>query len=170
MLMQMVRARGGRPIGINSREEKARPLREHGFEALVGNGDQTALVRELVPDGVDVVFDPNGADTWQLTLASTRRRGHVVLFGAASGRIAPAAPYVLLERGSLTLSYVSIFDYIADAAERQTRVDDVFSMLAARTIVPPAVHVFPLAQASEAHAFLESRTSVGKIVLAASSG
>ena len=73
LLMQVVRARGGRPIGIASREEKAQLLRENGFEALVGSGEDTALIRKLVPEGVDVVFDPNGADTWQLTLESTRR-------------------------------------------------------------------------------------------------
>jgi NADPH:quinone reductase-like Zn-dependent oxidoreductase len=70
-LMQVIKASGARPIGIVSSEAKAQPLRERGYDVLVGDGKDQALVRNVVPNGVDVVFDANGADTWELT---SRRR------------------------------------------------------------------------------------------------
>jgi NADPH2:quinone reductase len=166
ILSQFVRAAGGRAIGVVSTPEKVAVARDAGAEIVVGDGPELgAQIRQLAPDGVDVVFDANGANTWPVTLESVRRRGHVVLYGYASGNIDPIAPRLLLERGSLTLSFVSIFDFIDVPLERDRRVDRLFEAIRDGKIDVPVPTRFPLAQAAEAHALIESRKSVGKIVL-----
>lgn len=165
ILMQVIKAAGARPIGVVSSEAKAAPLRERGYEVLIGDGTDTRLLREAVPEGAHVAFDPNGAATWELTLESMRPRGHIVLFGAASGQVPPFPPSLLQERHSLTVSYCSIFDHIGDPEERRARTDAVFGWLRSGTVVPLPFHTFPLERANDALDFLESRRSTGKILL-----
>jgi NADPH2:quinone reductase len=164
-LMQVLKSAGARPIGIVSSEGKAQPLRERGYEVLVGDGRDPSLVRDLVPNGVDVVFDANGVDTWELTLASVRTRGHVVIYGIASGEPPPFGVSMLRDRGSLTLSYGSFSRHVADRAEMLARAETVFSWLRNGTIAAPAFHTFPLERAEDALRFLESRKSTGKLLL-----
>jgi NADPH2:quinone reductase len=165
ILMQLAKAAGARPIGVVSHEAKALPLRERGFEVVVGDGSDTNLVRTVASGGVDVAFDANGIDTWDLTLASMRARGHVVLFGMASGDIPPFAPTVLRDRGSLSLSFPSLFEHAAEPSELRARAQAVFDWLRAGIVAPLPFHRFALTQARDAHLFLESRRSTGKIVL-----
>jgi NADPH2:quinone reductase len=164
-LMQVIKSAGARPIGIVSSEAKARPLRERGYEVLVGDGKDLALVRDLVPNGVDVVFDANGVDTWELTFSSVRTRGHVVIYGGASGEPPAFIVSMLRDRGSLTLTYGSIFPHIADRAELLARAETVFTWLRNGTIAAPEFHTFPIERAEDALRFLESRKSTGKLLL-----
>ncbi len=165
MLMQVAKHAGTRPIGIVSTEAKARPLRERGYEVLVGDGSNFSLVRDLIPDGVDVAFDPNGKESWELTLASVKSRGHVVVFGAAGSQHDPIPVSLLRDRGSLTLTFASIFDHLADPVERQARAARVFSWLRGGTVVPQPFHSFPLDRVNDALLFIESRKSTGKLLL-----
>jgi NADPH:quinone reductase len=169
-LLQFAAAAGARAIGVVSRPEKAELVRAAGAVPLVSPNDAFAdAVRAIAPNGVDVAFDANGAATWEATLASVRTRGHIVLFGAAGTPIAPIDPALLRERGSLTLTYSSVFDHIREPEERAERVVRFFDAVRTRRIriAPPTR--FPLADAAAAHRLLESRASTGKIVLDAPS-
>ena len=165
ILMHLIRAAGGRPIGVVSTEAKAAVLRERGFEAIAADGASAGdRVREIVPAGVNVVFDANGKSTWAADLAAVRRRGHIVIYGEASGVIDPV-DFRTLQGHSLTLSAPSIFDHIATPEERYDRAAAIFEALRTGALQPPPIHRFPLERAADAHALLESRGSIGKIVL-----
>jgi NADPH2:quinone reductase len=165
-LLGFAAAAGAHAIGVVSRAEKAELVRAAGATPIVSANDAFAdAVREIAPNGVDVVFDANGAATWEATLASVRPRGHIVLFGAAGTPIAPIDPALLRERGSLTLTYSSIFHHIADPGERAERVARFFDALRSGRVRVPSPTRFPLADASAAHRLLESRASTGKIIL-----
>jgi len=70
--------------------------------------DFPSRVRELTDgDGVPVVFDGVGTSTSEAGLASLRRRGTLVLFGAASG---PVDPQRLNAAGSVYLTRPTIAD------------------------------------------------------------
>ena len=164
-LMHLIRAAGARPIGVVSSEAKASVLHERGFEAIAADGAEAGeRARALVPDGVDVVFDANGKSTWPADLAAVRTRGHIVLYGLASGPVDPIDPSVLLAR-SLTLSSTSIFDHMATPEERNVRAGAIFAALRTGALQRPPIHHFPLERAADAHALLESRGSIGKVVL-----
>jgi NADPH2:quinone reductase len=163
LLVQISRHLGARVIGVVSRSEKAASVAELGAEPVVTTGTDLDAIRRVVPNGADVIFDANGNSTWELTLASAKRRGHIVLFG---GMGPPQIdPSVLRQHGSLTLSYTSVFDYIGDPAERAQRVEHVLEMFGSGAIRRIPITRFPLERAAEAHALMQSRASVGKIVL-----
>jgi NADPH:quinone reductase len=164
-LLAYVKAAGARAIGIVSHEEKADAVRAQGATPLVAATDFANDVRALVPNGVDVAFDANGASTWEATFASVRRRGHIVVFGSAGPPIPPIDVDMLRSSGSLTVTYPSFSDYVADSVEREDRIKRFFEALRAGRFADAPLTTFPLTRAADAHTFLESRRSIGKVAL-----
>ena len=92
LLCQMAKLRGARVFGTVSTDEKARLAREAGADQTIryGTEDFVAEVRRLTGgDGVQVVYDGVGRDTFEGSLDSLALRGTMVLFGQASGAVAP---------------------------------------------------------------------------------
>jgi NADPH2:quinone reductase len=114
---------------------------------------------------VDVVYDSVGRDTFDKSLSCLRPRGLLALFGFSSGPVAPFDPAILGARGSLFLTRPGLNQHIATREELLMRAGQVLDLLASGAIRLRVHHVFPLAGASEAHAQLEARRTVGKLLL-----
>jgi NADPH2:quinone reductase len=168
LLVQVAKRRGARVIGTVSTEEKAALAREAGADEVINytQVEFDAEVKRLTGNaGVDVVYDSVGKDTFDRSLNCLRRRGYMVLFGAASGAVPPLDPQVLNAKGSLFLTRPFLGHYTADRAELFGRVSDLFQWIAAGELKVRIDKTFPLAEAAEAHRYLEGRQSKGKILL-----
>lgn len=168
LLVQIAKRRGARVIGTVSTQEKAALAREAGADEVIlyTQTDFEAEVKRLTNNvGVDVVYDSVGKDTFDKSLNCLRRRGCMVLYGASSGAVPPLDPQVLNAKGSLYLTRPFLGHYTADRAELQQRVNDVFSWMAAGELKVRIDKTFSLAEAPEAHRYLEGRQSKGKILL-----
>lgn len=168
LLCQWARTLGATVIGAVSSAAKAELALAHGcHHALVlGVDDVPARVRALTDGrGVDVAYDSVGAATFELSLASLRRRGMLVSFGSASGPVPPLELFRLNRLGSLYVTSAGFADYTADRAELLARAADLFGVL--RTgAVRVAVHQrYPLAEAARAHRDLQERRTTGSSVL-----
>lgn len=106
-----------------------------------------------------------GKETWEKSLKSLRPKGHLVLFGNASGPVPPIDPLLLSSSGSITLTRPTLADYITTTDELRSRMNDLFSWVNDGTLNLRIYNVFPLEQANLAHDALESRSSMGKILL-----
>ena len=89
----------------------------------------------------------------------------MVLYGASSGAVSPIDPQILNAKGSLYLTRPYIGHYTADRAELLGRANDVFNWIATGELKVRIDKTFPLAEAPEAHRYLEGRQSKGKILL-----
>jgi NADPH2:quinone reductase len=168
LLVQIAKMRGARVIGTVSTEEKARLAREAGADEVIlyTQTDFESEVRRLTNGaGVDVVYDSVGKDTFDKSLNCLRRRGMMVLYGASSGAVPPLDPQVLNAKGSLYLTRPFLAHYTADRTELLGRVNDLFHWIAAGKLKVRIDRTFPLAEAAEAHRYLEGRQSKGKILL-----
>lgn len=168
LLVQVAKRCGARVIGTVSTEEKAALAREAGADEIINyvQADFEAEVKRLTNNaGVDVVYDSVGKDTFDKSLNCLRRRGMMVLYGASSGAVPPLDPQVLNAKGSLYLTRPFLAHYTADRDELMGRVNDLFQWIAAGELKTRVDKTFPLAQAAEAHRYLESRQSKGKILL-----
>ena len=168
LLVQIAKLCGARVIGTVSTDEKAALAREAGADEVINyvQNDFEAEVKRLTNNaGVDVVYDSVGKDTFDKSLNCIRRRGYIVLFGASSGGVAPLDPQVLNAKGSLFLTRPYIGHYIADRAELMQRTNDLFHWMATGQLKVRIDKTFPLAEAAEAHRYLEGRQSKGKILL-----
>lgn len=168
LLVQIAKRRGARVIGTVSTQEKAALARAAGADEVIlyTQTDFEAEVKRLTNNvGVDVVYDSVGKDTFDKSLNCLRRRGCMVLYGASSGAVPPLDPQVLNAKGSLYLTRPFLGHYTADRAELLQRVNDIFSWMAAGELKVRIDKTFSLAEAPEAHRYLEGRQSKGKILL-----
>jgi len=168
LLVQIAKRRGARIIGTASTEEKAALAREAGADEVIlyTQTDFEVEVKRLTNNkGVDVVYDSVGKDTFDKSLNCLRRRGYMVLYGQSSGSVPPVDPQTLNAKGSLFLTRPFLQHYTADRAELLSRVNDLFTWIAAGELKVRIDKTFPLADVAEAHRYLESRQSKGKIIL-----
>lgn len=168
LLVQRCRELGARVIGVVSSEDKAEAAREVGAdEVLVAPGAELAEQVRAATDGVgvDVVYDSVGRDTFEVSLASTRTRGVVVLYGQASGPVEAFAPASLNPLGSLTVTAPSLAHYIEDPDEYRRRADAVLGRVADGRLRVRIEQSFDLDHAADAHRLLETRRTRGKVVI-----
>ncbi|MFJ3858086.1 quinone oxidoreductase family protein [Streptomyces sp. NPDC090085] len=169
LLTQLVTHLGGRVIGTTSTTAKAELAKRAGAAEVVLSSavdDLAAEVRRLNGGrGLPVVFDGVGAHTFDASLASLRTRGHLVLFGAASGAVPPFDPMRLAQGGSLTLIRPSLGDFIADRPELLRRAAEVFAWVRSKALEVTVTGRYALSEAARAHSDLEARRTTGKLLL-----
>ncbi|MGN7131840.1 quinone oxidoreductase family protein [Rhodococcoides corynebacterioides] len=167
ILTQLVVAKGATAITTVSTDEKADLSREAGAaHVLRYEEDVAARVRDLTGgEGVAATYDGVGRSTFDASVASTRVRGTVALFGAASGPVPPVDPQVLNRSGSLFLTRPTLVHHVRDRAELEWRAGDVMRALADGTLTVRVGNRYPLAEARRAHEDLEGRRTTGSIVL-----
>jgi NADPH2:quinone reductase len=168
LLVQMAHNIGARIIATVSTEEKARLARAAGADEtiLYSEADFEAETKRMMGgNGVDVVYDSVGKTTFEKGLNVLGPRGMMVLFGGSSGAVPPLDPLLLTQKGSLYLTRPSLVHYIASQKELQLRAAAVFSMIRDGKLKLRIEHVYPLAEAAQAHRDLEGRKTTGKIVL-----
>jgi len=168
LIVQVAKLRGARVIGTVSTEEKAALAREAGADEIINYTQidfETEVKRLTNNVGVNVVYDSVGRDTFEKSLNCLRRRGYLVLFGQSSGPAPQMDPQILNPKGSLFLTRPTLGHYTADRPELLERVNDLFNWTAADKLKVRIDRTFPLAEAAEAHRYLEERKSKGKILL-----
>ncbi|MFD3659291.1 quinone oxidoreductase family protein [Streptomyces sp. NPDC058659] len=169
LLTQLITHLGGRVIGTTSTPEKAQLARRAGAAEVILYStvdDLAAEVKRLHNgQGLPVVFDGVGRDTFDASLASLRTRGHLVLFGAASGAVPPFDPIRLAQGGSLTLIRPSLGHFIADRSELLRRAADVLELVRTKVLETTVTARYPLAEVAQAHRDLEARRTTGKLLV-----
>jgi len=168
LLVQWAAGLGATVIGVTGSAEKAeRVLRLGAAHALVpGRDDVPARVRAITGGaGVPVVYDSVGKATFESSLDCLAPFGLMVTYGNASGQVAPVAPALLGQKGSLSLSRPSVFHHVARRADLVAAADAVFGMLAEGRLEVAVGGTWPLAEVAEAHRALEGRRTTGSLVL-----
>jgi NADPH:quinone reductase len=168
LLCQIAKLRGARVIGTAGSPEKAELARAAGADEVILYRDEDfeAAVKRLTDgQGVNVVYDGVGADTFDRSLNSLKPRGMLALFGAASGPVPPFDPQILNAKGSLFLTRPSLGHYTASRQELLQRSGDLLGWIGSGQVKLRVEHVYPLGQAAEAQAALAGRATTGKVVL-----
>ncbi len=168
LLTQIAKLRGARVLATVGTEEKAVLAREAGADAvcIYTRENFVEAVRVFTGGrGVDVAYDAIGKDTFDGTLASLRPRGMFVSYGNSSGPVAPFAPLVLAQKGSLFFTRPTLAHYTLTTAELQARAGELFGWVATGALKVRIGATYPLAQAAEAHRALEGRQTTGKVLL-----
>ena len=168
LLCQIAKRRGAWVVGTTSTPEKAKFAHEAGADEVILYTEQdfVAEVRRLTGGkGVQVVYDSVGKTTFDGSLDCLVPRGMMVLFGQSSAPVPPLDPQVLNRKGSLYLTRPSIAHYTATPEELAARASELFSWIEAGWLHVHIDRTLPLGEASAAHAALESRRTVGKVLL-----
>lgn len=116
-------------------------------------------------EGVDVVYDGVGKDSWSASLACLKRRGLMASYGNASGPVPPVSLLELMRGGSLYVTRPTLADYIAKPEDLARTAERLFERMARGVIRAQIGQRFALAEATEAHRALEGRRTTGSTVL-----
>ena len=168
LLVQMAHNLGARVIATVSTEEKAKLARAAGADEVIlyTQTDFEAETKRLTGGkGVDVVYDSVGKTTFDKGLNLLRPRGMMALYGGSSGAVAPIDPLILTQKGSIFLARPSLGHYVLTADELQRRMGAVFDMIREGKLRLRIEHIYPLAEAQQAHRDLEGRKTTGKLLL-----
>ena len=167
LLTQMVKESGATVIGTVSTEAKAAAARNAGADEVIIYTQQdfvTEVKRVTKGAGVNVVYDSVGISTFEGSIESLARKGHMVIYGQASGPV-PPVPLSNLYDKSLTLSRTNLLDYTATHDELSQRANDVFERVQAGMLKVHLHGKWPLKDASTAHHHLQGRETIGKVLL-----
>jgi NADPH2:quinone reductase len=164
--IQLAKRAGARVLATASSDERLERLKPLGLDNGINykTDDLVKTVMKLTDNkGVNLVVDSVGGSTLQASILSLGYRGRVSMVGAA-GREPMRVDVGSLMGGNRSLSGVFLGAEIAtDRVHNmiQTLVDEVaegkLKVLVDRT--------FPLSEAAAAHAYIESRKAVGRVLL-----
>ncbi|CAN5820061.1 quinone oxidoreductase [soil metagenome] len=168
LLIQLAKLAGARVLTTVSTEDKAELARAAGADEVIRytEVDFAEEVGRLTDDdGVDVVYESVGKDTFDRSLSCLAPRGHLVLYGQSSGAVEPLDPQRLAAGGSLFLTRPTLFDYIATPDDLRWRAGELFELIADDRLRVRIDRELPLADAAEAHRHIEGRGTRGKVLL-----
>ncbi len=145
--LEVAASHGARNL-INHR---ARPLRE--------------ALRDMLPDGGDVVVDPVGGDLSEPALRSLRWGGRFVTVGYASGVIPKIPLNLVLLKGVKVLGF-QLRDFATHAPDELDRNErELLELFATRRATPHIGEVFGLDDVAAALRLVAEGNAIGKIVL-----
>jgi len=159
---------GATVIGTVGSAGKALIARSHGCTHVINyrEEDVVAKVKDYTKgEGVDVVYDSIGKDTFPASLDCLKRRGMWVSFGQASGPVPEFRINLLAQKGSLFATRPALGDYIATRKELVSTANDLFGVIAKGKVKIAINQTYALAEAERAHRELEGRLTTGSTLL-----
>lgn len=159
---------GARVIGIVSTDAKAALARAHGCDHVIkaDDDDIVARVRSLTHgQGVPVVYDSAGRDTFFTSLDCLRRHGVMVSFGNSSGPVAPFSLSELARRGSLYVTRPTLADFVDTRDSLLSASATLFDFLGSSSTEIHIGQRYALRDVAAAHRDLAARRTIGSSVL-----
>jgi NADPH2:quinone reductase len=166
--VQLAKVAGARVLGTVSSDAKKALVTEHGADAVINYTTERFADEALKLTGgagVDLILDAVGKPTFEEGLRCLANLGHLILYGRAGG---PTDP---LNVATLSAKSVKVSGFMVPTITRnfpdKTRESSArcFALMREGKLRLHIGKTFPLAQAADAHRYLESRQSTGKLVL-----
>jgi NADPH2:quinone reductase len=165
---QWAKALGLKLIGTAGSDAKCQLALAHGAAHAINYAteDFAARVKEITGgQGVKVVYDSVGKDTWEKSLDCLQPFGLMASFGNASGPVPPFAPGVLGGKGSLYVTRQTLFTHIATRESIQAMADDLFEVVSSGAVKIRIDQRYTLENVQQAHIDLEARKTTGCTII-----
>ena len=165
---QWAKALGLQLIGTAGSDEKCALALAHGAKFAINykTEDFAARVKDITGgQGVKVVYDSVGKDTWDKSLDCLQPFGLMASFGNASGPVPPFAPGLLGPKGSLYVTRQTLFSHITSRERTQAMADELFAVVQSGAVNIRIDQRFALADVQAAHRSLEARQTTGCTIL-----
>jgi NADPH2:quinone reductase len=165
--VQIAKAAGARVIGTVSNDSKINLVKEYGADAVINYVTQDFAEEALKltnGKGVELILDAVGKPTLEKGLNCLAPFGHLILYGRAGGPPDPVNLMSLFQK-SLKVSGFVLYTVSAMPDKHRQGIEKSFQLMEQGKLKMLVGKTFPLAEAAEAHRFMESRQSVGKLVL-----
>lgn len=156
--IQLAKSLGARVIATASTEEKREFARSVGADEAIGYDEVEGLQ-------VDAVIDPVGGDVFTRSLALLNPLGAIVAIGFIDGPWQdPSVQWLVGRNAAVVGVYLGRLMKLQPQLVHECAIE-LLALWAQGEIDPIVGATFPLADAAAAHALIESRRHVGKVVL-----
>lgn len=165
---QWAKALGLQLIGTAGSDAKCQLALAHGAAHAINYSTENfaARVKEITGgQGVKVVYDSVGKDTFEGSVDSLRPFGLLAIFGNGSGPVPPVNLGLLASKGSLYVTRPTLFTHIATRERTQAMADDLFAVVQSGAVKIPIDQRYALADVQQAHRDLEARKTTGCTIL-----
>lgn len=166
LLTQIIKLRGGNVIGRVSSADKVPIAKEAGADHVIIDTEGRFVeetLRLTDGEGVHVVYDGSGPKTFQGSLDVLRRSGTFCWYGPVLG--GPGPLDIMSLPKSIKIGYATFPDHIHTPALLRARTAQLFDWITERKLKIRNGGEYPLAEAAQAHADMESRKTTGKLLL-----
>ena len=165
---QWAKAIGCKMIGTVSTKEKETLAKENGCDYVINYKEQNLVekVMEITENkGVPVVYDGIGKDTFNKSLDCLQTRGLMVSFGQSSGMVDQVDLHKTFNPKSLYYTRPTLMHYTRNKEELEISSNSLFEKIKSKEIKPNIFKTYNLKDANKAHEELESRKTLGSIIL-----
>ncbi|MFC0246622.1 quinone oxidoreductase family protein [Falsochrobactrum ovis] len=159
---------GATVIGTAGSEEKVALAKAHGYDHVINYRTENLVerVKELTQgEGVDVVYDSVGRDTYMGSLDVLKPLGMFACFGQSSGTIPPFDLNILAQKGSLFATRPTLFNYVAKRAALERTAQELFDVVASGAVKIEINQTYALKDVRKAHEDLEGRKTTGASII-----
>ena len=168
ILCQWTKSLGATVIGTVGSDEKAPLAKKAGCKHVIVTSREKIAERVKAitkGKGVPVVYDGVGKDTFTDSLDCLAPLGLMASFGNASGPVPPVNIGILAAKGSLFLTRPTLVNYTATPEDLATAARELFAVVKKGAVRIKINQTYPLREAAQAHADLQSRKTTGSTVL-----
>ena len=167
--LQLAKANGAKVIGTSRTPDKLDRSADLGLDVPLLTAEPKfadAVMRETGGTGANVVLDLVGGPYFPESLNSLAIKGRMILVGLTAGRSANfELGQALFKRATIIGTVLHGRSTEEKAAATQKFVEEVVPLLASGEVKPNIDRVFAAADVQQAHRYLESNGSFGKVVL-----
>ena len=157
--LQLCKMIGATVIAAAGSDDKCRRLAELGADHTINYNTEDfskAAWKISGKQGVDVVVNYTGGDTWVPSLRCLKPRGRLLTCGATAG---------YSTENDMRFIWVRELQLLGSNGYSKENIATALQHVADGRFKPVISHVLPLSEAREAERLLESRDFIGKIVL-----
>ncbi len=169
--IQLAKAAGAATVlATASSDERLERLSEFGLDHGINyvRDDVAKAVREHTDGrGVDLVVDPVGGSTLETSIQALGYRGRISWVGRAGREASPPEVWPLMEKNASLTGVFLGAEMGRDPARVRTMIEGLLGRAAAGELRVVVDRVFPLAEAAEAHTYIESRQAFGRVLCCA---
>ena len=165
---QWAKALGAMVIGTVGSAAKGELVKAHGCDHVINYSTEnfTQRVREITGgEGVPVVYDGVGKDTFMGSLDSLRPLGMMVSYGNASGPVPPFELLLLSQKGSLFVTRPTLANYTSKRGDLEALGGELFEVVVSGKVRIEVNQTYSLQDAAQAHRDLEARKTTGSTIL-----
>ena len=165
--MQIAKAAGARVIGTVSSDAKMPVAKQYGADEVI-NYETHDFAKEVMRltggKGADLNLDAVGKPTFEKGISCMAPFGHIILYGRAGGAPDKLDVFRLFQNAVKVSGFVLLTASSQHHLMRQG-TEACFTLMKEGKLKMLVGKTYPLEQAAEAHRFMESRQSMGKLVL-----
>ena len=167
ILCQWANKIGAKVIGTVSTKEKEKIAKENGCHFTINYQEENfkdKIMAITKDNGVDVIYDSVGKDTFSIGLKCLAPKGRLVSFGVSSGSIS------LIDINSIrsfsgSIATGGLNTFIKEPNEMQKNADKLFDMIYNKKIKVNIEKIIPIEDIKNAQYKMENRLTTGSVIL-----